>query len=224
MSPTPARLAVAIEAGDKKVFASALDWPGWSRSAKSADEAVSKLVEYAPRYALVARHARLDFPRAFDAEVEEREGGGSGTDFGVPSSLTLAADSRPVDRSEADRLASIVEAAWATFDRVAAGAPAELRKGPRGGGRDRDKMVGHVMGADSAYARELGIKVKELGLEDREAYEALRAEMLDVLRRPSDGSPIADRKWTQRYAARRIAWHALDHAWEMEDRSQPERP
>ena len=45
--------------------------------------------------------------------------------------------------------------------------------------------------------------------------------MLEVLRRPSDGGPLAERKWTQRYAARRIAWHALDHAWEMEDRSDP---
>jgi len=28
-----------------------------------------------------------------------------------------------------------------------------------------------------------------------------------------------DRSWPPRYAARRIAWHALDHAWEIEDRS-----
>ena len=47
----------------------------------------------------------------------------------------------------------------------------------------------------------------------------MRAAMLDVLRRPSDGTPLAGRTWTARYAARRIAWHALDHAWEMEDRS-----
>ena len=45
--------------------------------------------------------------------------------------------------------------------------------------------------------------------------------MLEVLGRPSDGSPLADRRWTARYAARRIAWHALDHAWEIEDRSEP---
>ncbi|MGH9282469.1 MAG: hypothetical protein ACRD0S_05980 [Acidimicrobiales bacterium] len=25
--------------------------------------------------------------------------------------------------------------------------------------------------------------------------------------------------YAERYAARRIAWHALDHAWEMQDRS-----
>src|SRR6185503_13082553 len=75
-------------------------------------------------------------------------------------SLTLRADGRRVDRAEAERLASIVEAASLTFDRIAAGAPAELRKGPRGGGRDRDKMVGHVIEADWSYARELGLELK----------------------------------------------------------------
>ena len=45
--------------------------------------------------------------------------------------------------------------------------------------------------------------------------------ILGVLGRRSDGSPLAGRKWPARYAARRIAWHALDHAREMEDRSEP---
>ncbi|MGH3371140.1 MAG: hypothetical protein ACRDPR_14190, partial [Nocardioidaceae bacterium] len=95
------------------------------------------------------------------------------------------------------------------------------RKGPRGGGRDRDKMIGHVIEADHAYAREIGIRVKEPRFGDRAAIEAERAAVLESLRSPSDGSPLADRKWTLRYAARRIAWHALDHAWEIEDRSEP---
>ena len=56
---------------------------------------------------------------------------------------------------------------------------------------------------------------------DSQAIEATRGAMLDILRRPSDGSALAGRTWTARYAARRIAWHALDHAWEMEDRSDP---
>jgi hypothetical protein len=216
------RLAVAIETGVKKVFASALEWPGWSRAAKTEEAAVESLLAYAPRYAPVATAAKLAFPAAFDAAVDERSKGGSGTDFGVPSTLTLEADGRPVDRAEANRLASIVEAAWSAFDRVAAGAPAELRKGPRGGGRDRDKMVGHVVEADWYYARELGLKPKQPDAGDRAAVETIRRAVLAVLREPSDGSPLAGRKWPQRYAARRIAWHALDHAWEMEDRSEKE--
>lgn len=214
------RLPVAIEAGEKRVFASALEWPGWSRAAKTEDAAVETLLAYAPRYAVVARTAGLAFPEAFEADVVERSGGGSGTDFGVPSSLTLAFDARPVDRAEAERLASIVEAAWTTLDRVADGAPQELRKGPRGGGRDRDKMLAHVIEADLAYARELGRKPGPADVGDVAAIAASRGEILAVLRAPSDGSPLAGRKWPHRYAARRIAWHALDHAWEMQDRSE----
>jgi hypothetical protein len=56
---------------------------------------------------------------------------------------------------------------------------------------------------------------------DRPGVEAERAAILTILREPSDGSPLADRRWTARYAGRRIAWHALDHAWEIEDRTEP---
>jgi hypothetical protein len=214
-------LRVAIEAGDKKVFASALEWPGWSRAAKTEDAAVETLLAYAPRYAAVAQEAGTDLPDAFDVEIEERQGGGGGTDFGVPSSLTLAFDARPVDRAEAERLARLVEAAWTVLDRTAAGAPAELRKGPRGGGRDRDRMVAHVIEADGAYARELGLRLGGVDGGDHDAIAAYRRAMLAVLRAPSDGGPLAGRRWPHRYAARRIAWHALDHAWEMQDRSAP---
>jgi len=213
------RLEVALEGTARKVFASALDWPGWSRSARTDEAAIEALLAYAPRYATVANAAGLEFPTSFDVDLVERQEGGSGTEFGVPSRVTEA-DSRPVDAAEAKRLAAIVEAAWATFDRVAAGAPAELRKGPRGGGRDRDKMVGHVIESDWYYAREIGIRVKQPSPTDRPAVEALRGAMLDVLRQPSDGSALADRRWPTRYAARRIAWHSLDHAWEIEDRSE----
>ena len=220
MTSKPAHLAVALEAGGKKVFASAVEWPGWTRAGKTEEAAVESLLAYATRYAPVARDAGLDFPDAFEAEPVERLNGGSGTDFGVPSRLDHAADRRPVDRAEAERLAAIVAAAWSTFDRVVAGAPAELRKGPRGGGRDRDKMAAHVIEADWYYARELGLKVKPPSPGDQPAIRLAREQVLAVLRQPSDGSPLAGRTWPQRYAARRIAWHALDHAWEMQDRSE----
>ena len=219
MSPKSARLVVVLETGDKKAFASAADWPGWSRAGKTDEAAIEALVMYAPRYGPVAKLAGFELPESIEVDVIERNEGGGGTDFGVPSRVTDA-DARKVSKADAERLAAIVEAAWTTFDRVAKGAPAELRKGPRGGGRDRYKMVGHVMGADSAYAREIGLKAKELEFGDRAPYLKLRAEMLDVLRQSSDGSPLAGRRWTARYAAHRIAWHALDHAWELQDRSE----
>jgi len=220
VSPQAERLAVALESAPKKTFATALDWPGWSRSGKTDELAIEALLAYAPRYAPIAEAAGSAFPEAFDADVVERSDGGSGTEFGVPSRIHEL-DTRAVDAAEAKRLASIVEASWASFDRVVAKAPAELRKGPRGGGRDRDKIVGHVNESDGYYARELGLQVRQPFGGDRAAVEALRAEVLAVLRQPSDGGPLAGRRWTQRYAARRIAWHALDHAWEIEDRSEP---
>jgi hypothetical protein len=218
VSPKAARLAVALESAPKKTFATALDWPGWSRSAKTDEEAIERLLGYAPRYAPIAVAAGLALPKSLEADVVDRAVGGSGTEFGVPSRIHDA-DTRPVDVREAKRLASIVAASWEYFTGVASHAPAELRKGPRGGGRDRDKMIGHVVEADHAYAREIGVRVSPPDPADRASVRAERTAMLEVLRRPSDGSPLADRKWTQRYAARRIAWHALDHAWEMEDRA-----
>ena len=209
------RIAVSIEAADKKAFATAVDWPGWSRSGKTEELAVEALIAYADRYGPVAKLAGETFPTGagLDFDVVERQGGGGGTEFGVPSNVTDQ-DRRKTSSRDGDRLARLVEAAWKTFDSVAKAAPEELRKGPRGGGRNTSKVVEHVVGADEAYAREMGIKLKA-------PIAELRAAMLEVLRQPSDGSPIADRRWTVRYAAHRIAWHALDHAWEIEDRTEP---
>jgi hypothetical protein len=212
---------IGEEVAAKKAFVWAIDWPGWSRSGKDRDVAIEALLAARGRYAKVARRAGLDLPKveARDLDVVESVGGGAGTEFGVPSSITKL-DRRRVSKADAERLASLVEAAWVIFDRVAERSPAELRKGPRGGGRDRDKMIGHVIEADHAYAREIGVRLPTPSLADRPAVEAERAAVLEVLSRPSDGSPLADRKWPLRYAARRIAWHALDHAWEMEDRTE----
>jgi hypothetical protein len=211
---TRKRVVVSIEAAQKKAFATAADWPGWSRSGKTEDLAIEALASYAARYAPVAKLAGEAFATTdLNIDVVERSSGGGGTEFGVPSNVTKQ-DRRGVTARDGERLAKLVEAAWRIFNEVAAAAPEELRKGPRGGGRNTSKVVEHVIGADEAYAREMGIKLKA-------PIDDVRAAMLDVLRQPSDGSPIAGRRWTSRYAAHRIAWHALDHAWEIEDRSEP---
>jgi hypothetical protein len=31
--------------------------------------------------------------------------------------------------------------------------------------------------------------------------------------------PRGGKRWLPRYFVRRVAWHALDHAWEIEDRA-----
>ncbi len=220
----PKRILVTIEHTPKKTFATAADWPGWSRSGKTEALALEALAAYAPRYAAIAdaEHRRFAaHPTIDDFEVVERHQGSAGTEYGVPSRPTDH-DARPTDAEEAARLAGLVEAAWSAFDRTAAGAPEELRKGPRGGGRNTSKVISHVMDADRAYANEMGIKIREFAPDDRPAVRAMREAMLDVLRAARDGAPLAGRRWPARYAAHRIAWHALDHAWEIEDRSSPE--
>lgn len=221
-----AAVRVALEVSPRKAFATAVDWPGWSRSGKTPELALEALAAYGTRYAAVAAEAAERLPIGPDAdpaagfEVVEDAPGDGGTAFGVPSRVTDA-DRRRTTTADAKRLRGLVAAAWSTFDRVAASAPAELRKGPRGGGRDRDKMIEHVLGADAAYAHEMGLRMPEPAPGDRMAIDAMRVAVLDVIGTPSDGTPIAARRWTVRYAAHRIAWHALDHAWEMEDRSEP---
>ena len=213
-------IAVTVEATPKRAFASAADWPGWSRGAKTDDLALDALAAYAVRYRPIVDEAGLAFPPNVDLEVVERNEGSSGTEFGVPSRPTEL-DRRPLEAADAERLARLVVAAWSAFDRIVAAAPAELRKGPRGGGRNTAKMVAHVMDSDRAYANEIGIKIRQFAPGDRAPVAGMRAAMLDVLRSARDGGPLGGRHWPARYAAHRIAWHALDHAWEIEDRTEP---
>ena len=219
----PKQILVTIEHSPKKAFATAADWPGWSRSGKTETLALETLAAYSRRYAVVAEAAHRRFPAhpdAADFEVVERVEGSAGTEFGVPSRPTDH-DARPTDADEADKLAGLVEAAWAVFERTAGDAPEELRKGPRGGGRDTPKIVAHVLDAERAYADVIGIKTPAFDATDRAAIGGMRAAIVDALRGARDGAPLAGRRWPARYAAHRIAWHVLDHAWEIEDRSTP---
>ena len=210
-------IRVLVETTPRKVFVSALDWPGLARVAKDEAGAVEALLAAAPRYAEVARAEGEAFdPDALEVEVAERRDGDATTAFGAPS-IVADADRRPTDAREAARLDALLAAAWQLLDRTAAAAPEALRKGPRGGGRDTSKVVEHVHAADEGYAGVLGLAPAE-----RKTVEGLRQRVLEILREPSDGAPIAGKRWPPRYAARRFAWHALDHAWEIEDRTEPD--
>lgn len=211
---------VYLEIGDKKTFACALDWPGWCRSGKTEQSALEALSTYAERFAPVAELAGFKFPAsAGKLEVVDRVDGNATTDFGAIA-IAVAADHEPLTPANAKRLAAFVEAGWKLFDQVSASAPASLRKGPRGGGRDRDKMIDHVLGAEVAYVRKIGLKLEQPAIGDRAAIEEVRATILDTLRAARSPTPEdLPKAWPYRFAGRRIAWHALDHAWEMQDRS-----
>ena len=219
------RIAVCIEVTPKQSVASALDWPGWCRAGRDEGAALEALVGYAERYAPVAEHAGVSLPSTVAFDVVERLPGGPATAFAAPEcrrpfpQLTAESERAKVTPAAARRLVGLVTAAWATFDEVAAASPPQLRKGPRGGGRDRDKLIDHVIAAETAYARKLGVNLKQPTIDDLAAIEELRVAIAAVVGAPSDGSPAVPNGWTTPYASRRIAWHVLEHAWEMQDRA-----
>lgn len=219
------KLAVVLERGEKKIFAVARDWPGWSRSGKSDEEAIAALLAYARRYAQVVNAAGIkgSLPDAdADVEVVERHKGGGGTDFGVPG-VPAKRDAEPLQGAELKRQRAILEAAWKAFDAAARKAEGKtLSVGPRGGGRSLAKMRGHVVEAEVAYLGQLSSRHAKPGAGEDE-LDLVRHEELATLEAVAAGKPVENprntkRPWTPRYFIRRSAWHALDHAWELEDR------
>ena len=197
---------VYLEVGKTWTFACALDWPGWCRRAKGGEEAaIEALLEYAPRYRLVAGSRWK--PDVVD--IVGRIRGDATTDFGAPHAVG-AWDEEPISAADQRTQLKLLQGTWAYFDKVVRSAPAELRKGPRGGGRDRDKVVDHVREAERAYAPKAGVRIPP-----RTPWPEHRELILAGLRDPES----RDIKWPWRYVVRRIAWHVLDHAWEIEDRS-----
>jgi hypothetical protein len=210
------KIRVYLEVGGKRTFASAADWPGWCRSGKDEPAALEALADYAPRYAVVARLAKAHFPAGSPTfDIIERLAGNATTDYGAPG-IPAKDESRTLTAPRASRMRDLLEACWAYLDQVVAKAPAELRKGPRGGGRDRDVMFDHVLGAELEYAKRIGVRLEQPDATDKAAVRAFRKAIRDGIEHPTPGA-----KWSVTYAIRRTAWHALDHAWEIEDRSTP---
>jgi hypothetical protein len=214
-----------LEIGNRKVFAGAIDWPGWCRSGKTEEEALERLAAYGQRYERVAERAGVRFATPQDAyalKVVERLKGNATTDFGAPG-IAPRVDNEPPAAAAIRRLIALLEASWHEFDAIAAGAQgAKLRKGPRGGGRSLTKIVSHVGEADESYLSKLGSRHPPARSE--ELMEVLRATAVEAIRaRVADTElPMPNKArtlWSPRYYLRRSAWHALDHAWEIQDRA-----
>ena len=218
---------VVLEVAGKRSFASAIDWPGWSRGGRTEEDALEALLAYAPRYAAVARRAKVALrppATARGLDVVERIKGDGGTEFGVPGKPAAAEDGQ-ISAAELKRLLALLKASWSVFDSAAKKAVGvELTKGPRGGGRELAKIIEHVHEAEVAYLGQLGSRPPAAG-DDARRMARLRRAFADALTAVATGKPINDprntkRPWTPRYAARRAAWHVLDHAWEIQDRSR----
>jgi len=228
VAETSKAVAVYLEIGKKRTIAGVLDWPGWCRGGRDEEAALQALIEYGPRYERVLKAAGIRFSAPEDAsalEVVERVEGNATTDFGAPD-VAPPGDAAPVDDDELRRLKKLLEACWEAFDVAVQGAEGkELSKGPRGGGREVEGIVEHVMGAEASYLSQLGGKAPKRG--DGEVSERVTKEQRRVILKTLEASahgevpaqgPRGGSRWSPRYFVRRAAWHVLDHVWEIEDR------
>lgn len=190
-------IRVYLEVEKTWAFACAIDHPGWQRRAKGEAAALEELESYRDRYA-----AAVGAAPSGDLQVVATVPGTTTTGFGAPD-VRGPWDDEPLTPAELEAVALC----WSTFDRIAAVTSAELARGPRGGGRDRDGVIAHVVEAERAYSRKAGAKIPP-----RTPWPEQRAALLA-------GLESGEGDWPAKYAARRVAWHVLDHAWELEDKT-----
>jgi hypothetical protein len=212
-----------IERGPKgkRSVAFSLDWPGWSRGAKSAELALETLESYRARYRPVARLAKM--VREFDAAgpleiVEDRVGPGS-TDFWGISFAPSSAEQGPMSKAELERGITLLRACWAFFDDVAVRVSPQMRTGPRGGGRDRDRIIRHTIRTESEdFAKRVGLRIPEEAALTPDGLRQHRETYVAAMRTYNAGETKRMQSWTLPFLIRHSAFHTLDHAWEMEDK------
>jgi hypothetical protein len=218
----PVRTVIERGPKGKRSAAFAIDWPGWSRGARSADLAVETLESYRERYRPVADIAGMarEFAAAGPLEiVEDRVGPGS-TDFWGISFAPSSTEHGPIGEADLERRITLLRACWAYFDGVAARVSAEMRKGPRGGGRDRDQIIRHTIRTESEdFAKQVGLRIPEGAALTPDGLRLHRENYVVAMRAYNAGEVKRRmRSWTLAFLIRHSAYHMLDHAWEMEDK------
>jgi hypothetical protein len=226
----PVRTVIERGPKGKRSVAFGVDWPGWSRGAKEPELALETLESYRERYRQVAELAGLasEFDAAGPIEIVEDHVGTGSTDFWGISYAPAATEQEPMTEAEFDRGITLLRACWKFFDGVAARVSPEMRKGPRGGGRDRDRIIRHVIRNESEeFAKQVGLRIPEEGALTPDGLLQHRTTYVDAMRAYNAGElERRKRSWTLPFLIRHSAYHTLDHAWEMEDKdlSAEDRP
>lgn len=215
----PIRVTLEIGPNGKRVAAVAPDWPGFERGAKTEEAAIERLLSYLPRYAAVTKLAGMeaDFKTLNGFEVVERYPGTGSTDFWGISFAFSSFDHQPMSGEALERELTLMQACWAFFDGVRTRVSEVMRKGPRGGGRDRERITGHTFAAELDWAGGIGVKTPFEAMMTDEGLLAHREAYCNAIREFHSQGKMA-RKWPLRYLIRHTAYHTLDHAWEMEDK------
>ena len=216
------RMTLEIGPKGKKVVAVAPDWPGLERSAKTGETAIERLQAYLPRYAPVAKLAGMDGELAATNTVDivEQYLGTGSTDFWGISFGFSSIDRQDMSSGELERELTLMQTCWVFFDDVRVRVSAEMQKGPRGGGRDRDHIVRHTLYTEQGWAKMIGVLTPEEAMLTDQGLKAHRAAYCQAIRDYHSQGKLAGKmaKWPLRYLIRHTAYHTLDHAWEMEDK------
>jgi hypothetical protein len=216
------RVTLEIGPKGKKAVAVAPDWPGLERGATTGEAAIERLLSYVPRYASVAKLAEMEtaFATTPVADVVEQYPGTGSTDFWGVSFAFSSIDQQAMSGEALERELTLMRACWAFFDDVRSRVSAEMQRGPRGGGRDRDRIVRHTFAAELDWAKMLGVLTPLEAMLTDEGLKAHRDAYCNAIRDYHSQGKLAGKmaKWPLRFLIRHTAYHTLDHAWEMEDK------
>lgn len=148
--------------------------------------------------------------------VQRYEGTGS-TDFWGISFAFSEFDRQALSNNELERELALMRGCWAEFDDVRSRVSAEMRKGPRGGGRDRDRIVQHTISVEFDWKPRTSRTGEEQPPSTDEELRLHRESYCTAIRAlHAEGRPAG--KWPLRFLIRHTAFHTLDHTWEMEDK------
>ena len=213
------RVTLEIGPKGKKVAAVAPDWPGLERGAKTEEAAIERLLSYVPRYATVTKLAGMEaaFATSTGVDVVEHYPGTGSTDFWGISFAFSSIDQQAMSGAAVERELTLMRACWAFFDDVRSRVSAEMQPGPRGGGRDRARIVRHIFANEQDWVKKLGVITPDEAMLTDEGMNMHREDYCNAIRTFHSQSKMA-RNWPLRYLIRHTAYHTLDHAWEMEDK------
>ena len=172
--------------------------------------------------AFMAKLAGMEdsFASITDTAVVERFPGTGSTDFWGISFAFSSIDQQPMSDEEVARELTLMQACWTFFDDVRSQVSAEMQKGPRGGGRDRDRIISHTFAAEQDWAKGVGVLTPDGAMLTDEGLKTHRDSYCQAIRDYHSQGKMAGKmaKWSLRYLIRHTAFHTLDHAWEMEDK------
>ena len=216
-------MRLILEIGKKRrVVAGAMDWPGLDRWGAGEDAAIERLTAYRPRYTGVAERAGLtrEYANSGDVEVVERVPGSSSTDFWGIAHVPSLIEDEVLPAAELERRLTLLRATWAYFDDVVGRVTGELLPAGRTYGRTREQLARHVyINEPEQFSRKVEVRTDPAVVMTPDGLTAHRAAYLDAIRAYNAEGRRA-RTWPIQFLIRRTAQHAIDHAWELEDRER----